>query len=422
MTSSFAKNHNLSLPSSIKKVVLAYSGGLDTSFILKVLANEFGLDVVTLTLDFGQQEYSKENLDAVKKKAVAMGAKKAIVLDVKDEFVSGYVSKAIKSNCMYQGSYPNSTAIGRPLIAKHLADIAKQEGAQAIVHGCTGKGNDQVRFEVSIKAIDPSLLVIAPVRDWNISRDEEYAYAKENGIPLSTSAATPYSVDANLWGRAVECGDIDDPAKEVPQDAYSWVTPSEKAPDKATYVTVFFEKGMPVAVEHEKKTVKGSLAAIQFLNELAGANGVGGIDSMEDRMVGLKSREFYECPAAVVILSAHKDLEKCVLTREENEFKPVVDKMFAELSYKGLWYSPLMDEINAFVDSSQNKVTGWVKVKLYKGSFTVAGRGSPYLLYDTNLAVYDKTSAFDQTDAPGFIALWGLNTVLAKKIEKKVKA
>ena len=421
MTSSFVKAHNLTLPSSIKNVVLAYSGGLDTSFILKVLASEFNVDVVTLTLDFGQQEYSKENLDAVKKKAIAMGAKKAIVLDVKQEFVADYVSKAIKANCLYQGTYPNSTAIGRPLIAKHLAKIAKEEGAQAIVHGCTGKGNDQVRFEVSIKAIDPSLVVIAPVRDWNLSRDEEYAYAKDNGIPLSTSAASPYSVDANLWGRAVECGDVDHPQKEIPSDAYSWVTLPEKAPDKAAYATLHFEKGMIVAVEEGTKKVKGSLESIQFLNELAGKYGVGGIDSMEDRMVGLKSREFYECPAAVVILSAHKDLEKCVLTREENEFKPVVDKMFAELSYKGLWYAPLMDEINAFVDASQKKVTGWVKVKLYKGSATIAGRDSVYLLYDTNLAAYDKTSAFDQKDAPGFISLWGLNTVLAKKIEKKAK-
>ena len=422
MKSSFVAKHGISLPSSIKKVVLAYSGGLDTSFIVKVLACELGIDVVTLTLDFGQKEYTSENLDAVKKKALSMGAKKAIVLDVKKEFVDDYVSKAVKANCLYQGTYPNSTAIGRPLIAKHLAKVAKEEGAQAIVHGCTGKGNDQVRFEVSIKAIDPSLVVLAPVRDWNISREEEYEYAKENSIPLSTSAATPYSVDANLWGRAVECGDIEHPQKEVPVDAYSWITPAEKAPDKPAYATIFFENGVPVAVQEGSKKIVGGLDSILFLNQLAGKNGVGVIDTMEDRLVGLKSREFYECPAAMVILTCHKDLEKAVLTREENEFKPFIDKAFAELSYKALWYSPLMDEINAFVDASQKKVTGWVKVKLYKGSCTIAGRDSPYLLYDSNLSTYDKSSSFNQADAPGFISLWGLNTVLAKKIEKKAKA
>ena len=422
VASDYVKKIKSSVPASeyegIKKVVLAYSGGTDTSIILHLLQEAFGFEVITLTMDFGQEEYKKSGLAAMKQKALSTGASKAYVIDAKKEFVDGYVAKAIKSNCLYGGVYPNSTAIGRYLISEYLVKVAHEEGAQAVVHGCTGKGNDQVRFDISVKSIDPTLKVIAPVRDWGLNRDEEYEYAEAAGIKLSTKKSSPYSVDANLWGRSSECGTIEHPDMEVPADALAWVTLPENAPDKPATITLHFEAGMPTKLSTAGQTVTGSLPVIESLNALAGIHGIGIIDCMEDRTVGLKSREYYECPAAVVVLSAHKDLEKLVLTKEENAFKPIVDKQFADMSYQGLWYSPLMEALNAFIDASQKKVTGWVKLKLYKGSCAVVARSSPYALYNLSLATYDKGSTFNQKDALGFIKLWGLNTVLAAQVAK----
>lgn len=399
----------------IDRVVLAYSGGVDTSIMIKLLQDVCDAEVIAVTLDLGQEEYSKHDKSKIKSKAESLGAEHYFI-DSKSEFVTDYVWMGVKANCMYQGAYPNSTALGRPLIAKHLVEIAKKEKAAAIAHGSTGKGNDQVRFDVSISSLAPEMKIIAPVRDWNLARDEEMEYARENGIAVPVKKACPYSIDANIWGRSIECGILEDPGHEPPEDVFEWVKVPEKAKDTATEVTLHFEKGVPVKIECNGDSVADPLAIVTTMNEVAGENGVGIIDHMEDRTIGLKSREVYECPAALPILAAHADLEKYVLTREENEFKPMVDKTWSEFVYKGLWYSPLMGSLNAFIDDSQKRVTGWVRMKLYKGSMRVTGRGSANALYDKKLATYDKHTTFDQTDAKGFIKLWGMNTVIAKKV------
>ncbi len=412
------KSIDISQYNGVEKVVLAYSGGVDTSVMVKLLQEVCDADVVTLTLDLGQKEYRKEDLKAMEKKAHMLGAKKHFFIDAKKEFVEGYITKAVKANSLYQGQYPNSTALGRPLIVKHLVEIAEKEGAQAVAHGCTGKGNDQVRFDISALSLKPDLKIIAPVRDWDLKRDEEMEYAKEVGIPLPVSKGSPYSVDANMWGRSVECGVLEKPHEEAPEDALEWCVPAEKAPDKAEKVKLHFEQGELSAVESNGSSVSDKVGMVAFLNELAGKNGVGVIDHMEDRTIGLKSRELYECPAATVVLKAHADLEKYVHTKEENEFKPVVDKLWSECVYKGLWYSPLMNSLNAFVEESQKHVTGWVKLKLYKGNAQVIARGSDYALYDYGLATYNTGTTFNQKDSLGFIKLWGLNTVIANKVRK----
>jgi argininosuccinate synthase len=395
----------------VNKIVLAYSGGLDTSVILKMLQDVCQAEVVSLTLDIGQQV----DLKAAAEKAKALGALKHYSVEAKKEFADGYITKAIKANSLYQGEYPNSTTIGRPLIAKYLVEIARKEKADAVAHGCTGKGNDQVRFDISVLSLDPELEIIAPVRDWGLMRDKEMEYAQKHGIPVPVTKKSPYSVDENMWGRSSECGILEYPHEEAPDDVFHWCTLPEKAPDKAEKVKIHFEQGIPVKFGDCTEMAE----IVQELNEVAGKHGVGIIDHMEDRTVGLKSREVYECPAATVLLKAHKDLEKYVLTREENEFKPVVDKLWSEMAYKGLWYSPLMGSLNAFMDKSQEFVDGWVKLKLYKGSSMVIARHSDNALYDHNLATYDEGSSFDQSHAKGFIQLWGLNTVSAMKVRKK---
>ncbi len=412
------KSIDVSQYNGVEKVVLAYSGGVDTSVMVKLIQEVCDADVVTLTLDLGQKEYRKEDLKTMEKKAYMLGAKKHFFIDAKKEFVEGYITKAVKANSLYQGQYPNSTALGRPLIVKHLVEIAEKEGAQAVAHGCTGKGNDQVRFDISTLSLKPDLKIIAPVRDWDLKRDEEMEYAKEVGIPIPVSNGSPYSVDANMWGRSVECGVLEKPHEEAPEDAFEWCIPPEKAPDKAEKLKLHFEQGELSAVESNGSSLSDKVGMVAFLNELAGKNGVGVIDHMEDRTIGLKSREVYECPAATVVLKAHADLEKYVHTKEENEFKPVVDKLWSECVYKGLWYSPLMNSLNAFVDESQKHVTGWVKLKLYKGNAQVIARGSDYALYDYGLATYNKGTTFNQKDSLGFIKLWGLNTVIANKVRK----
>jgi len=402
----------------VNKVVLAYSGGLDTSVMVKLLKEVCGAEVVTVTLSLDGEEYSANGFDKMEEKAISLGALKHYTFESKKEFVDEYIAKAIKANGLYQGAYPLSTTIQRPLVVKHLVEVAEKEGADAIAHGATGKGNDQVRFDIGIKSLDHSLKIIAPVRDWDLKRDEEIEYAKHEGIALPVSAGSPYSIDANMWGRSIECGILEQPHEMPPEDVFEWTVLPEKAPDSPELVKVFFEKGIPVKVESNEGVIEGLESIVPFLNKLGGEHGVGALDSMEDRVVGLKTREVYECPAATVLLTAHKELEKLVFTKEENEFKPVVDKLWSEQVYKGLWFSPLTKSLNAFVDSTQEHVSGWVKLKLYKGQAKVVARYSDYALYDYGLASYNKDTTFDQTHSIGFISLHGLNTVLANKVRK----
>ena len=394
---------------SAGKVVLAYSGGLDTSVLLGVL-KELGVEVVTLTVGLGQEEYAGQGLEAIKEKALALGACGAYAVNAEDEFFSDYVSKAVQANCLYQGAYPCSTALGRPLIAKHLVDVALAEGASAIVHGSTGKGNDYLRFHVSIKALAPGLKVLAPVRDWSFNRPEEIAYCQEAGIPVAATKKLPYSVDANLWGRSA-CGvAIEDSLKPVPDDALAWCVPPQAAPDSPGLVKLHFESGVPVKAEFNGGSFEG-VEMVKALNAFAGSHGVGIIDQIEDRAIGLKSREFYECPAATVILKAHHDLELLCLPKELNWLKPSMDQKFAEYCYAALWHSPAMAAVNAFIASTQASVNGWVLLKLFKGNAAVIARGSPTGLYSKSVATYDAGSSFNQLDSTGFANLYALSTV-----------
>nr|WP_236993912.1 argininosuccinate synthase [Methanomassiliicoccus luminyensis] len=387
--------------STKNKIVLAYSGGLDTSVAIKWLEDKYGLEVVAVSIDVGQPGDMKANMERAK----GIGAVSAYALDAKEVFAEEYCWPALKANALYQGVYPLSTSIARPLIAKLLVDVARKEGASHIAHGCTAKGNDQVRFDVSIGALAPDLKIIAPMREWVMTREEEIDYAKENGIPIPVKKACPYSTDENLWGRSCECGVIEDASKEPPEDSHEWTVSPLKAPNKPTYVEIGFEKGVPVSLDGKKLP---SVELIVRLNKLAGGNGVGRIDHVEDRLVGIKSRETYECPAAVVLIKAHQALEGMVLTRDTLSYKKGVEQRFAEMSYDGLWFSPLVEALNAFVDKTQEYVTGTIRVKLYKGSAEVVGRESPYSLYNEGLATYAKGDEFDHTSAKGFIYVWGL--------------
>jgi argininosuccinate synthase len=383
-------------------VVLAYSGGLDTSVCVKWLKEKYDVDVVTLTVDLGQQDDLKE----VSQRSMLIGAKDHYTLDVKSEFVSGYVSKAIRANALYEGKYPLSTALGRPLIAKKLVEIAEKEGAFAVAHGCTGKGNDQVRIDVSVRALNPELKVIAPVREWNMTRSQEIAYAREHAIPIKASKSI-YSVDQNLWGRSVESGPLEDPDQEPPSEVFEWTTLPEDAPDVPGYLELEFLDGLPVKANGSQME---PLGLISYVNHLAGSHGVGIIDHMEDRLVGIKSREVYECPAACAIIEAHRDLEKLVLTRHELDFKAQAERVWAWLVYSGLWLEPLRAELDSFIDATQSRVTGIVRLKLYKGGMRVVGRKSEHSIYNLDMATYDRASTFDQRNSVGFIELWGLQS------------
>ncbi len=400
----------------VKKCVLAYSGGLDTTVIISLL-QELGIEVVTFTMEMGQ----KENLREIEEKAKKLGVKKTYSLDARKEFADEYLARAIKANCLYEKVYPCATALGRPIIVKHLVDIARKEGAQAVAHGSTGMGNDQVRFENGVRALAPDLKILAPVRDWEMWRDEEIEYAKQKGIPVS-SAAKKYSIDENLWGRSMECGDIEKMDKEVPEDAFEWTTAPEKAPDKPAYVKIKFERGVPVEASVEGQKVVGLLNVIERLHAVAGANGVGRLDHLEDRVVGFKSRESYECPAASVLLPAHAELEKSVLTRDELRVKEYVDSVWSELVYSGKWFSPLREELDAFVDATQEPVSGTVTVKLFKGKAKVVARETENALYDLGLASYDKTvTRWSQAEGGAFTKLFGLQTAMAYAKRKKKK-
>lgn len=383
-------------------IILAYSGGLDTSVLIKWLQQKYDYDVITLTLDVGQHV----DLKAVGEKAQTLGVKKHYSLDVRAEFVTDYVIPAIQANALYEGTYPLSTALSRPLIALKMVEIAKKEAAIAVAHGCTGKGNDQVRLEVSINSLNPDLKIIAPIRDWDLTRTDEIQFAKENDIPLS-KLSDPYSIDQNLWGRSIECGPLDDPSQEPPEEIFEWTLAPEKCPNSPEYLTLTFDKGVLCEVNG---TSSSPVSLIHLVNTLAGNHGVGRIDHIEDRLIGLKSREVYECPAASVIINAHKDLEKLVLTRHEVLFKQQIDNHWTFLAYAGLWLDPLKEALDAFIGKTQERVSGEVKVKLHKGAFRIVGRSSPQSLYAFNIASPISSRIVKQSSAEGFIELWGLQT------------
>jgi argininosuccinate synthase len=383
-----------------KKVVLAYSGGLDTSVCLKWLEQR-GATPYALYLDLGQGEPAED----VRSKALAIGAADAFVRDAKAEFAEEYVAPAIKANALYGGKYPLFTALGRPLIAKKLVEAAREVGATHIAHGSTGKGNDQVRFDVTTASIAPELTVVAPVRDWNMNRPEEIEYAREHGIPVPVTRESPYSVDANLWGRSIEAGPLEDPDYEPAPDVFELTAAPEEAPDEPLYVEIGFEEGLPTSLDGEELPPVDLITA---LNGIAGEHGVGRVDMIEDRLVGIKSREIYEAPAALTIIQAHRELETLTLTRDVLRFKSSVEQRYAELTYDGLWFTPLKTALDAFIYETQKTVTGTVRLKLYKGSSTIAGRTAPKALYSKDLATYDPNSTFDEAAAAGFIALWGL--------------
>ena len=392
------------LKDEIDHALLMYSGGLDTSVMLTWIQDQYEADVSTFTVDVGQRE---AHLEQVKEKALDLGAKNAFVIDAKEQFAEEYIATSIKANGLYQDSYPLSTALARPLMSEIAVEYANAEGISAIAHGSTGKGNDQVRFEASITALDDSINVLAPIRKWDMGRDEELAYAEEKGIPIPVDEGSPYSIDENLWGRSVECGELENPSTEPPEDVHELTNPVSETPDEAEYVQLDFENGVPVALNGEKMDL---VSLIKELNELAGKHGVGLIDMVEDRIVGLKSREIYETPAAAVILKAHEELEKYCSTRHENGFKPSVDKKWAEMVYQGLAFDPLMSDLNAYIEKVNEKVNGEVELKLFKGKATVTGRSSENGLYSYSLATYDEGSTFNQSSSEGFIDIWSLPT------------
>ncbi|SFA48794.1 argininosuccinate synthase [Anoxybacillus pushchinoensis] len=395
------------------KVVLAYSGGLDTSVAIKWL-QEQGYDVVACCLDVGEGK----DLEFVKEKALKVGAVKSYMIDAKEEFANEYALIALQAHALYEGKYPLVSALSRPLISKKLVEIAELEGAVAVAHGCTGKGNDQVRFEVSIQALNPNLKVIAPVREWKWSREEEIEYAKKHNIPIPIDLDSPFSIDQNLWGRSNECGILEDPWAAPPEEAYELTASLEHTPNEPDIIEIGFEQGVP-------KTINGKAyplaALILELNALAGKHGVGRIDHVENRLVGIKSREVYECPGAITLIKAHKELEDLTLVKEVAHFKPVIEQKIAEVIYNGLWFSPLKDALVAFLKETQKNVTGVVRVKLFKGHAIVEGRKSPFSLYDEKLATYTSEDQFDHQAAVGFISLFGLPTKVYSIVNSQKK-
>ncbi|MBC1343365.1 argininosuccinate synthase [Listeria welshimeri] len=395
-----------------KKIVLAYSGGLDTSVAIQWLV-ESGYEVIACCLDVGEGK----NLDFIKEKAITVGASESYTIDAKEEFAEDFALIALQAHAYYEGKYPLISALSRPLIAKKLVEVARQEGASAIAHGCTGKGNDQVRFEVAIHALAPDLKVISPVRDWKWSREEEINYAKEHNIPVPIDLDNPFSIDQNLWGRSNECGVLENPWTTPPEAAYDLTVSLEDAPDTADIVEITFDAGIPISLNGENMSLAN---LILTLNEIAGKHGVGRIDHIENRLVGIKSREVYECPAAVTLIKAHKELEDLTFVREVAHFKPIIEQKISETIYNGLWFSPLTEALVAFLKSTQKFVNGTIRVKLFKGHAIVEGRKSPNSLYDENLATYTSSDTFDQDAAVGFIKLWGLPTKVSAEVNSKV--
>jgi argininosuccinate synthase len=385
----------------VSRIVLAYSGGLDTSVLLKKLILA-GNEVIAMTADLGESdgvagEGAAAELEKVKAKALALGAYDAVVIDARERFVENYVQPALAANALYEGVYPLSAALSRPLIGALLVEVAQRFGADTVAHGCTGKGNDQVRIELAVRALDPALKVRAPLREQPLSRPDAIAFAAEHGIPVAHSAAKPYSIDANLWGRSIEAGVLEDPWTAPPEDAFAWTAGPHAWPGVPDEIVIHFENGVPQV-------------SIVELNALAGKHGIGRIDLVEDRVIGVKSREVYEAPGATVLIAAHKALERLVLTRDELRFKAGCDQKYAELTYDGLWMSPLRDALNAFNASFASRLTGDVRVKLFHGSVATAGVRSPFALYNESLATYSNADKFDHHAADGFIKLYGLPT------------
>ena len=386
----------------MNKVVLAFSGGLDTSVCVKYLQKLHNLDVITLIVDVGQDD----DFGEIQKTSSELGAIDHVYIDAKEEFVNEYVTPAIKSNALYQQSYPLATAIARPLIAKKLVEIANKYDATSVAHGCTGKGNDQVRFDITIKSLNPNLGIIAPIRDLNLTRDKEIDYAKENGIQVS-EIAKKYSIDKNIWGRSIEGGMLEDLGNEPLEDAFEYVKFNNYS---VSSIELGFEKGVPISINGKVEKLP---SLIHKLNEIAGSFGIGIIDHIEDRVIGIKSREVYEAPAALIIICAHKDLEKLALTSHELRFKAVVEEQWSWLAYSGLWLDPLLSDLNQFVEKTQERVTGKIKIKMHNGYYRVIGRESKFSLYNNDAATYLSNSSFDQTIAKGFVELWGMQSITA---------
>ena len=392
-----------------QKAILAFSGGLDTSVVVKYLQEKYDMDVVTVTVDVGQNDDYKK----ISAKAKKLGVKKHYNIDAKKEFVVDYIFPAIKANALYQKKYCLATALARPLIAQKVLQIAKKEKVTSLAHGCSGKGNDQVRFDLTMHA-GSNLPIIAPIRDLNLDRTEELKFAKKHGIKIE-NVAKKFSVDQNLWGRAIEGGVLENPNNEPPDDAFIWVK-TKNLPNKPVYLKIKFEKGIPVAVDGKSMN---PIKLIDYINKKAGSCGVGIIDHIEDRVVGIKSREVYETPAASCLIEAHSDLEKMVHTKHETKFKSLVDDEWSWLAYSGLWEDPLKNALDMFIEQTQKRVSGTVRLKLFKGSLRVVGRESKYSLYNHKIATYGKGSKFDQKLAKGFVELWGMQSTEANKLQKK---
>jgi argininosuccinate synthase len=397
------------------KCVLAYSGGLDTSVAIQWIRDNYDVDVVALAIDVGQE---RQDLETVRLKALDIGACESVVKDVREEYVGDFLSRALWANALYENKYPLLSALSRPIIVKHLVEEAHRTGATCIAHGCTGKGNDQVRFEVGIAALDPNIKVLAPLREWDLcTRELEMEYAAAHGIPVPTTKANPYSIDDNLWGRAIECGVLEDPWVEPPADIYTMTNDARvEACDTPEYAVISFEQGLPVALDGVETSFHDVILA---MNDMAGRHGFGRIDMIENRLVGLKSREIYEVPGALTLIQAHKALEDLCLERDLLHYKLGIEQKWAELVYNGLWYSPLKEALDGFVETTQKLVTGDVRLRFFKGSCVVVGRRSPYSLYDYDLATYDATDTFDHKAAKGFIDLWGLPTKVWARQRRK---
>ena len=395
-----------------RKIVLAYSGGLDTSVAIRWL-KDLGWDVIAFTVDLGE----KKDLDAVQARALKTGASAAYVADGRHPFLELFVWPSLQAGAVYEKEYPLATALGRPLIAAMLVQVARREGATAIAHGCTGKGNDQVRFDVATAALAPDLEVVAPVREWGMNRDDEIEYAQKHGIEVPATSQSPYSTDENLWGRSIEAGVLEDPWTEPPGDVYAWTKDPRRCPDEPAYVEIGFKQGLPVSIDGR---ATDPLEIVTTLNRIGGDSGVGRIDHLENRLIGIKSREIYEAPAAVLLLQAHQALEDITLPKEVARFKELVGQQWAQMVYDGLWFSPLRDALYAFVTETQAHVTGDVRLKLFKGSSTVVGRKSPSQLYQLSLATYGRGDAFDQKAAAGFIKLWGLGVRTAAQVQGRL--
>ena len=393
-----------------EKILLAYSGGLDTSVAIHWLQEKYQAQVATLTVDLGMVD-----LEEIKQRALRTGAVSALTVDGKDAFYKDFVSPALQAGAVYEDQYPLATALGRPLIARYLVEEARREGAYAIAHGCTGKGNDQVRFDVSVAALAPDLQVIAPIREWGMSREEEVEYAGKHGIPVPTGKG-PYSIDENLWGRSIEAGSLENPWEEPPEDAFAWTRPIGSTPEEPAYLEIGFQRGLPVTLDGDEMA---GVDLVRHLNHLAGEHGVGRIDHLENRLVGIKSREVYEAPAAVPLHTAHKALESLTLSKEQLRLKARIAQEYADVVYNGLWHTPHRRDMDAYVRSTQRHVSGTVRLKLHKGNCAVVGRKSAHALYSHELATYDRGDKFDHTAAEGFIALYGLSVRTQAQVQEE---